>query len=218
MIVEFSGLPGSGKSTIYNELNKNISNVTFILNNKFNIINEIYLFIFFLLNIFKTYKYIYLFKIVVKSENSLFDKFNIIRNIIKKISKFLIYKNQKGVFVFDEGISHIVFNLFVDSSSRDINEKEIKKSFNILPLPDMLFMLSADKSLIIDRLKNRGHKRIKFDDNTKVENFINKSFTIQELIKEEFKKNIEVVEIINNNANIAKVIEIISLRLKGINV
>ena len=204
MIVEFSGLPGSGKSTIYNELNKNISNVTFILNNKFNIINEIYLFIFFLLNIFKTYKYIYLFKIVVKSENSLFDKFNIIRNIIKKISKFLIYKNQKGVFVFDEGISHIVFNLFVDSSSRDINEKEIKKSFNILPLPDMLFMLSADKSLIIDRLKNRGHKRIKFDDNTKVENFINKSFTIQELIKEEFKKNIEVVEIINNNANIAK--------------
>lgn len=216
MIIEITGVPGSGKSTLYNKvIDSNFENIKFIQNN-FNIWSELFLFFFFFFKIFQTYKYFSLLVFIFKTNNSLFHKVNILRNIIKKISKYFLYKNKKGIYVFDEGISHIPFNLFVDNSSSLLNRDELIKQVSFLPKIDILFMINVDKKLTISRLKNRGHKRMNLQNEKETLVFIEKSYEVQKMMKE-YYINAKIIDI-ENNTNIEESILTIEKNLKEINV
>ena len=115
MIIELTGVPGSGKSIVFNELRKELDNIIFVTKKSFPL--EI-LFIFSLLFNYSIYKkYIFFIKMIFQSSNSFYHKINILRNTIIKLVLFTKYNDKDGKYLFDEGVSHIPFNIFVDSSS-----------------------------------------------------------------------------------------------------
>lgn len=214
MIIEFTGVPGSGKSTIFKELQNSSNLKVSFVENKSNIFYDVYLFIYFMFNIFDTYRYIFVLKKIFTTKNSLFHKLNICRNIIKKISKFYIYKNKEGVYIIDEGISHIPFNLFVDSSNSKIISKEVIELLDKLPMTDYIIIIDVDYELSLKRLKQRGHKRIDFTNVYKMENFLEKTFFVKDILQSYYKNK----SIINNNNALESSIKNIKNIIKDFNV
>jgi broad-specificity NMP kinase len=216
MIIEVTGVPGSGKSTIYSKITGgDFSNITFI-QNKFNILNELFLFFFFFYKILQTYRYFAILILIFKTNNSFFHKVNILRNIMKKISKYMLYSNKKKIYLFDEGISHIPFNLFVDNSNSLLNRGEFIDIVQLLPKVDALFIINVKKDLAISRLKNRGHKRMNLENDKESEIFIEKSSEVIEMIKM-YSINTEIIEI-ENSLDIVDAISQFEKKLKEINV
>ena len=189
MIIEFSGIPASGKSTIINTL-KNNTNYKF---NVFNI-NDVLLFdIILLLNLFRLkfddYKIIKKsFDIVKNSKNSFFHKINIMRNVIKKFVIYRIIEKKKDIYIIDEGIIHLPFILFVDINKK-INENEVIDFIKLLKNYNInLFVIDVEDKILLDRVIKRGkkgHRRIDFDNINNVKKFMKQSRVVLELLKQE---------------------------------
>ena len=212
MIVEFSGVPGSGKSTVIQKIKDEsiFPQKSVFIDNNFSFLKDTF-FIFYFFYIFQ-FQYKKLFSLIYHSENSFLQKMNLLRNVIKKISRYFFYNRKKEIYLFDEGVSHIVFNIFVDSSFKGIDKKEIEEVLQLLPLPNLLICIEADKEIVLQRLEYRGHKRINFDDKVKVENFVTKTFYTYEVLKAYVEKNINVIIIKNNGFDLN--IDINSLKNK----
>jgi hypothetical protein len=125
MIIELTGVSGSGKSSIYSALENKMDDVKFISNKKKGLLNEIKLFILYALHIPNTRYNNLIIKLIIKSNNTLYHKLNIVRNVIKKISLYTMLKSRKDIYLIDEGVSHIPFSIFVDSSTKKLCNTEI---------------------------------------------------------------------------------------------
>jgi broad-specificity NMP kinase len=199
MIIEVSGIPGVGKSSVIEKLieENESSNVIFdvkeyILKNCFFTFKNVFfydliLFLSFFLLKWKDVIVIYYSCIfIIKDDNSIFNKFNILRNIIKKmiIHRYAISKDK--IFFIDEGITHILFNLFVGNTKK-YSEDVIISFLLRLPSPDKILIIDAPDDIIKKRIKDRGesgHNRIDFTKVDRFENFMNQSRKVIEIIKE----------------------------------
>jgi len=169
MIVEFTGIPCSGKSTIYSVVKENMKNEYFenVFDAKEYMLKKMFFYIpqnkvmniiitdlalsYIFLSLDKDQKK-YAFRMLPKIftlQAGIFNKLNLIRNVIKKISMYfyILRTAEKGVYVFDEGLIHCLQNVLVDDS------------------------------LGIDAPK-RGHRRIKITSEDSKINFLNNAQSV----------------------------------------
>ncbi len=190
-IVEITGVAGAGKSHILKELLKNrytISDEEIIKRYRIREIYLIYLF-FKSKNAFKILRV--LFKIAKELNMSLYDKLNFIRNSIKKIGKNRYFANinfidDRVVFV-DEGVSHIYQNIVTTKVQNNLKILILLNDFiSLIDKPDEVIIVDASIETIVDRLKKRGHRRLKSVE--EIELFVKNS-----------KKNLSIIEKKFNN-------------------
>ena len=217
MIIEITGVPGSGKSELYNLLKKNQTLFKFPSDKNKNIFFEFKLLLFFIYNYSLMNNFKSIFKSIFKSKNSLFHRLNILRNTIKKFSLFHYYHRKDGVYIIDEGISHLPFSLFVDSYKKRILKSRVDLILNFLPMPNILFIISASETIATERLKIRGHKRMQLLDKEKTDIFISKSYEVKKLIKKYYNGKIQMHEIDNSGNKMKSLNQILSI-LKKIDV
>ena len=221
MIIELSGIPGAGKSTVIKSLIDSMDNTKYIFDVRKYILNQ------YKIHLDKTYLYDFILllnilklkkedlriirdsaKIVLNGNNKLFHKINILRNIMKKFIIYRYIQNKEEVFFIDEGITHIAFNIFVDINKK-IDDEEIKRFLKTLPKVDKLLIIDAEDSDLLDRVIKRGkegHRRINFDSDEDVELFMKQSRIVLNVIKKELKgyiymnvgREIKTKEIIQN--------------------
>ncbi|MCP4118774.1 MAG: hypothetical protein GY737_25940 [Desulfobacteraceae bacterium] len=178
MIIEITGVPGSGKTTIINQLIANPKNnctlfspelICQFLHMKIfplfvkKIISDIFLVFILACNLFKYKEILFVgFLKVMQTNESLIFKLNIFRNIMLKIAGFeagvTIFKKKR--LLFDEGISHIPFNL---ADYTNFEQQTLTTSIKLLAGPYSnvnLLLIDHCQIDIVKRLKCRGHKRL----------------------------------------------------------
>ena len=183
-IVEFTGVPCSGKSTAIVELSK-LGNVEIFSkgwlvkslgvqsNNELykTIVYEFYMLITGLCSI-RIVNLVKFVSSIMSFNESLFFKFNILRNVIHKYSihRHLSNIEEDKTIVVDEGISHIPY-LFLG------HVEQLKKiDFMVFHQDSKPYVvkLKIKESDAIKRLKSRGHKRVKLD--SEIQEFAKKCY------------------------------------------
>jgi dephospho-CoA kinase len=221
MIIELTGIPGSGKSTILKKLEHELKDNIYIFDIKKYILgfsaNTFVFDIVLLLNFFRLKNSDWnslkkIFEIVKASGNSFFHKINILRNSYKKFVIYRMINKRNKIFFIDEGVSHIPFTVFVDIS-KDINSNEIKKFLNMIPSTDKILMIDAPEDMLLQRVIKRGstgHRRINFSQKEDIVRFMQQSREVLEIIK----KHYDVYVYINDNKDIdiKKIINLIGLK------
>ena len=220
MIVELTGIPGAGKSTVLESLKLLQENPLFVFDIQDYIMRKSFLPLggkvgydllllrhVFLLKSEDMRVLKYAFSYIKRSMNSLLHKMNILRNILKKLIIYRYIKDRDEVFFIDEGISHIPFNIFVDVGDV-LNHEEVKDFLKLLPSVDAVLTIDAPDELLLERVIERGregHRRIDFNSKEKVVCFMQQSREVLELLKKHFngyiynniEKEIDSEEIIN---------------------
>tara|TARA_Y100001970_G_scaffold294340_1_gene451021 strand:- start:3943 stop:4521 length:579 start_codon:yes stop_codon:yes gene_type:complete len=113
-----------------------------------------------------------------KEEVSFFFKLNIFRNAVSKFGVFSFLGNKSQNFstlvLVDEGLSHLPF-LFLNTDTETILNllrEELEKI-------QVIILKSPNYEVIQERLKSRGHKRLKF---LPLSEFIKKNNKIEDLL------------------------------------
>ena len=197
-IIEISGVPGSGKTSllrmVQGELNDNISiyDDSLLIKNKFiNLtfpvsvlrrIGQLYILLTFVVSIFNYKKILQsLASSVWGIDCGFWIKLYIYYNILLKFARYDYASRSMldKVFLFDEGLTHIPFNL-QDYKSQDIVDIENIFSLfsNCLNNIDLI-VISAESGVLESRLKIRGHKRM-IQNQLEIHSFVEKN---QRLIK-----------------------------------
>jgi len=182
--IEITGIAGVGKSYVM----KNLLNNRGVISDKELIkryhITDIYL----LYKFFRTPNSLQLLKLIIdisKELNmSILNKINFIRNTIKKIGKQNYFSKIEfvdgRVVLVDEGISHLYQNVVTGKTQNNLKIFILlNKLLSLVKLPDRVIVVDAPKEVIVERLKERGHKRVSKHD---IEHFVDIS-----------KKNLSIV-------------------------
>ena len=201
MIVELTGIPGAGKSTVLESLKSLHEKPLFVFNIRDYIVRKSFLPLggkvgydlvllghVFLLGSEEWSVLKSAFLYVKKSSNSFFHKINILRNILKKLIIHRYIEDRDEVFFIDEGISHIPFNIFVDVGDT-LSHEEVKGFLKLLPSVDAVLTIDAPDELLLTRVVQRGsegHRRIDFNSKEKVACFMQQSREVLELLKMHF--------------------------------
>ena len=202
MIIELTGIPGAGKSTVLNSLKTLPASKAFVFDIQSYILNNsmlpvkgkigyelVLLTHVFLLKQRDWHLFQHVFSLVKRSGNTFFHKINILRNTLKKLIIYNYIKDQNEIFLIDEGVTHIPFNVFVDVN-RKINETELNAFLNLIPPVDTLLIIDAPDDVLMERVIKRGeegHRRINFSVHADVIAFMRQSRSVLEKIKKHFK-------------------------------
>jgi thymidylate kinase len=192
-IIEITGISGVGKSYVLEILRKEQDIIldTEIVKNY--LINDIYLFYYFFKNYSSIKNFTLLIKISLELNMTIYYKLNFIRNSIKQIGKNYLfyskYKDDKTILV-DEGISHLYQNI---ATPKEQNESYIFKLLDELMsnlnFSNEIIIVEASSKTVYNRLKNRGHKRIK-NNKEEIALFIENSKKSIEEMKKKFSYTI----------------------------
>jgi hypothetical protein len=203
MIIEITGIPGSGKSTVIEALRKNNINEKIIFDvrnfilKKYNLKTSsllLYDCILFL-NLFKLKfsdwrLFLFILALIYRSANTKFNKLNILRNFFKKITIFRCIENEPFIFFVDEGLCHLPFNIFVDE--KDLFDfKELLSLIELIPQSNKVLVIDAPDNEILCRVISRGssvHRRMNFKSKHAIEQFLNQSRHVLNHLKH--RKNI----------------------------
>ena len=225
MIIEFTGIPGAGKSTIINGVYKKNANPHLVIDIESYIKNCFFISlpgtigydIMLLFNFFRLKKEDYVLisesiKQLRENKNSLKHKINIFRNIFKKlvINRILLTKDE--CFLIDEGISHIPISLFVDIDT-EIDESKAEAFYKYLPHVEKVLLVDAEHDSLVERVINRGekgHTRIDFSMKKNIELFMSKSRTVIEISKKKLK--LEMYQNSDINLDLDKIIKLIGIK------
>ena len=213
MIIEFTGLPGVGKSKVISELSEQLKGrivcdipfYLFKIKNQ-NFLGIVVIDILLFLNLRKLGKndFILVFKAikkVINDSNSVFNKLNIIRNIIKSLITFRLIEHDLEVFILDEGPIHSLLYLFAENEEADVIY-DYRIFYDLLPKANKLIVVDEKDSVIINRIKSRGagsHRRMIFKDKN-ILNFVRSSRSIIEFVKRNTKNHL-----VFNNQSSAKI-------------
>ena len=128
-------------------------------------------------------------------EASVFFKLNIFRNAVSKfgVYSYLIKKNTyiSSFPLVDEGISHLPF-LFLNTKTEHILNL-IRKELETI---QVIILKSPGLDVIKDRLKNRGHKRLRF---LSLDTFIQMNCKIESLLLKRYSELCQGIKIIEND-------------------
>lgn len=159
MILEFIGLPASGKTTlakkVYKELNKD-GNVIYPLYSLYqkrwftrNLYKIIFVTFYCLINIKMLFQVI---SIIAKSRQfRMIDNFRLTFNLLFFLSVREIYKNSDKIVIFDEGIVHHIWAVCVNSKSKE-SYKLFRKLANKI---DVTVKVECPLNLIQERMNSR---------------------------------------------------------------
>ena len=104
------------------------------------------------------------------------------------------YENKDGIYIFDEGISHVAFNVLINQTHDDLDFEKFLILHKKLPFVNLIILVESDKKTISERIKKRGHRRLL---NTPA--FIDKNLEIQKTLINYYKKSNNFYKIFNNN-------------------
>lgn len=107
------------------------------------------------------------------------EKTALFRNVLKKIGTYEIirtYSAGQQIILVDEGVLQAAHNLFVHVSAT-VNSKHLSTFSELVPLPDAVVYLRQPGGLLIERIMNRGHKRIPDRSYSKVARFVEQAVT-----------------------------------------
>lgn len=91
-------------------------------------------------------------------------RINLVRNLLAKVASDNTFRrNHAQLVIVDEGLFHIPQNLYVDTSqvASRITMANILKLLCAAPLPDVLVFVDAPDQILVTRLRERGHARIR---------------------------------------------------------
>ncbi len=147
MIVEFYGLPGSGKSSLTKKISSDFGFRIIKIRKKRELF--FYSFLFLLKH---PIKFFILFFYVIKNSKDIksfyYKTMNCLLDYGAKYEKALKHKKA----ILDQGFFQNIISLFDDELSMSDIDRYLK---NIL-LPDLLFCINPDKSVRASRIKQRG--------------------------------------------------------------
>ncbi|PLX27397.1 hypothetical protein C0583_03735 [Candidatus Parcubacteria bacterium] len=148
MIIEFFGLPGSGKSSIARKVSENsefklikIRSRTELI--KFNIL-------FFIKN---PYKFIWLFLLIVKNSSGLFDFYYKFMNSFLDYNAKLEKASREEYAIIDQGYFQNVLAVY----KREIDKSVLRQYLKEIKKPDFLIIVDLDKKKRQERIIERGH-------------------------------------------------------------
>lgn len=87
---------------------------------------------------------------------------NQFRLVLKQLGRYEIIRRRcpdDTIVIVDEGTVHTAHNLFVHVSN-DLDASEVNEFASLVPLPDLVVYVSEREELLIDRVLERGHRRI----------------------------------------------------------
>lgn len=153
MIIEFTGIPGSGKTTMARELAKTEG---------FEYIKTVgkgekyrYFFYFAVCHPFRficLYTQTFFQSIKTRSIKLFFYKMRVLTSYIARTSKALAFSKSKTV-VLDEGLAHYGLSLFEER----VTEAQVTSYLKKFLIADKIIFLETTESEGIKRLKNRGN-------------------------------------------------------------
>lgn len=94
------------------------------------------------------------------------DKFYILRNVLRKLGKYEIITRrdrEPQIILVDEGVWQVAHNLFVHASgvaSARVEDGAVATFAQLAPQPDAIIYLRQPATLLVERIVQRGHKRI----------------------------------------------------------
>ena len=208
-IIEITGQPYSGKTYLFDNLQKKLTHNNIIFYNKKR--RLFYRLLFFIFNFYKIKKSDFILiknsiSIINTNNHSLYWKILLIINIYEKIINYRYLKRKyidtKKIIIVDEGLTHIPYNL------TDYNKFNKKKLLSILTLIckyDQINIIHINnKQINSDFLKKKYHKRLEATD-IKKELFLKFNKQIDDYMSNNFKnKNNKIIKInnqFNSNSN-----------------
>lgn len=90
------------------------------------------------------------------------ERLGLLRNVLKRIGIYEIIRFRstgQQIILVDEGTLHIAHNLFVHGSVQ-VETEHLSTFVKLIPLPDVVVYLRQPEPLLIDRIVQRGHKRL----------------------------------------------------------
>jgi len=132
--------------------------------------------------------YAYITRTILKLPRNVpfFQRLNIARNAFKKIGiSELIRRTVRDaqIVMMDEGAVHTVHYLFVHVSIEP-RPDDLLAFLELVPLPDVAVYLQQDETALIQRVRRRGHGRIRNATHSKVERFVQHAvYTFEYLVK-----------------------------------
>jgi deoxyadenosine/deoxycytidine kinase len=125
---------------------------------------------------FKLYKFC--FRQIAKLNYSWITKLNLLRNIYKGIGTYEIInqdnRKTEGAVLFDGGTFQSIQPLFVHNNL-PLDKSEIFAYSQLMSFPDFAIFFDQSVSVLWERIKNRGHKRINTSSDDMIMDFIDKS-------------------------------------------
>lgn len=211
MIVEFIGLPASGKSTLVQRLLDDNSNERLTIYNPFlkiysqswfqrNLYKTLQILIFSLKNITKTINLITV--ILHTQQRSIKDLIRVSFNFLFFFVLYEKYTNSKNIILLDEGFFHNIWAVIYSSKNK---ERLLDELFELETNPNVLIKVNCSNDEILERLLNRKS-------NTRIENETN----ISEII-DSSKKDIEVIINALKNSKIMSSVKICEVNNDSLN-
>ncbi len=192
MIVEFVGLPASGKTTVaksvFNECNSSDRSVTYPLYTLYektwlyrNIIKSAGVLSF---AIYNPKKIINLLHIIYKAnQSSYYVMFKLLFNFTYYMRCYSIHSKTNNIVIYDEGFIHNIWAVMY-SSGKICTASDMKEFIRFGCLPDVIVKIDCEISTVLDRLLTRKSKtRIERDENTLIKLKHSKKM-IDELVSE----------------------------------
>lgn len=179
MIVEFIGLPASGKSSLVRHLLINDANEGLVFCNPFiniyrqpwlkrNINKAMEIFIYSFRNISKFFD---LIKVIIQSEQrSIKDFLRVSFNFLYFFVLYEKHSKSNDVILFDEGFLHNIWAVIYSSQNK---QAVLDKIFAFDIAPNVIIKVSCSNEIILDRLLQRKS-------NTRIENEANVSMIINQ--------------------------------------
>ncbi len=118
----------------------------------------------------------------LKEQGSFTFRMNIFRNAVSKFGILVDlkknYSNEQQSMIVDEGISHLPF-LFQNTKTKDV----LRIFKTELKSVEVILLQSPGTSIIKDRLKSRGHKRLQY---LNLDSFVSRNNDIERLLIDKY--------------------------------
>ena len=204
-IIEITGQPYSGKTYLFDKLQKKFTDKNIIFyNKKRKLFNRLLFFIFNFHKIKKTDHILINNSIsIIKNNNiSLYWKILLIINTYEKIINYRCiekkYFNTKKIIIVDEGLTHIPYNL---TDYNKFDKRKLLITLNLICKYDQInIILINNKKIRRDFLKKKYHKRLETTD-IKKELFLKFNKQIDHYMNNNFKNKKKKIIKVNNQLN-----------------
>jgi glycosyltransferase involved in cell wall biosynthesis/thymidylate kinase len=227
ILVEFIGLPGSGKSTLNYEVAEvlkdrgiRVESPTMDITKRFIFFRvPVKLYFFCSETIFHPFFSLKLYSFIISTEqkglNNLVKVFFNLSYVVNLIRRS---KRNRQISLLDQGIIQALYSI-IFSAGLDIDD--IIKRIPELPLPDLVVSLQVSKENVLKRINRREYiqSRIEFYGESERYNFLEKAENILNKLESYIKSNkgIELIELNNNTeVDLRKVQDILPAYIKKV--